>query len=83
MYTLIFGVSNIEHIWQFAWRHGFYRGGAVFMSALSGIDIALYDLKARKLGVPVYALLGGRVRDKTQVYCWIGGDRPNDIEAAA
>jgi len=53
------------------------------MSALSGIDIALYDLKARKLGVPVYALLGGRVRDKTQVYCWIGGDRPNDIESAA
>lgn len=37
------------------------------MSALSGIDIALYDLKARKLGVPVYALLGGRVRDKCQV----------------
>lgn len=37
--------SNIEHIWQFFWRHGFYRGGPVFMSALSGVDIALWDLK--------------------------------------
>lgn len=38
---------NIEHIWQLCWRLGFYRGGAVFMSALSGIDIALWDLKGR------------------------------------
>ena len=37
--------SDIEHIWQTAWRLGFYRGGAVFMSAISGIDIALWDLK--------------------------------------
>lgn len=37
--------SDIEHIWQTFWRHGFYRGGPVFMSALSGIDIALWDLK--------------------------------------
>lgn len=37
--------SDIEHIWQVAWRLGFYRGGAVFMSAISGIDIALWDLK--------------------------------------
>lgn len=37
--------SQIEHIWQTFWRHGFYRGGPVFMSALSGIDIALWDLK--------------------------------------
>ena len=38
-------VSDIEHIWQTTWRIGFYRGGPVFMSALSGIDIALWDLK--------------------------------------
>lgn len=38
-------LSRIEHIWQTFWRHGFYRGGPVFMSALSGIDIALWDLK--------------------------------------
>lgn len=70
------------------------------MSALSGIDIALWDLKgigcpalhqfirltfykARRLNVPLYELLGGLVRNKCQVYCWIGGDRPADVEAAA
>lgn len=53
------------------------------MSALSGIDIALWDLKGRKLGVPIYRLLGGKVRHKVQVYAWIGGDRPSDIESAA
>lgn len=75
--------SDIEHIWQTAWRLGFYRGGPVFMSALSGIDIALWDLKGRVLGVPVYQLLGGKVRQKVQVYAWIGGDRPSDVEVAA
>lgn len=48
--------SDIEHIWQTTWRIGFYRGGPVFMSALSGIDIALWDLKGmswRKIGTQV------------------------------
>lgn len=53
------------------------------MSALSGIDIALWDLKARKLNVPIYQLLGGKVRDKLKVYAWIGGDRPADVEKQA
>ncbi|KAL3471415.1 enolase C-terminal domain-like protein [Aspergillus californicus] len=75
--------NNIEHIWQLFWRHGFYRGGPVFMSAISGVDIALWDLKGRTLGVPVYELLGGQVRQKVQVYAWIGGDRPSDVEVAA
>ncbi|KAF9884781.1 hypothetical protein FE257_001271 [Aspergillus nanangensis] len=74
---------DIENIWQLSWRGSFYRGGSVFMSALSGIDIALWDLKARKLGVPIYHLLGGRVRDKIRVYAWIGGDRPSDVEVQA
>jgi L-alanine-DL-glutamate epimerase-like enolase superfamily enzyme len=43
--TIVNERSDIEHIWQFTWRIGFYRGGPVFMSALSGIDIALWDLK--------------------------------------
>ncbi|OQD71336.1 hypothetical protein PENPOL_c001G02944 [Penicillium polonicum] len=75
--------DDIQHIWQTVWRLGFYRGGPVFMSALSGIDIALWDLKGRKLGVPVHELLGGKVRQKVQVYAWIGGDRPSDVAAAA
>lgn len=51
-----FGSSEIEHIWQMAWRLGFYRGGAVFMSAISGIDIALWDLKGELLSLvrPLY-----------------------------
>lgn len=64
------------------WRLGFYRRGPVFMSAISGIDIALWDLKGRRLGVPVHQLLGGKVRNKISVYSWIGGDRPADVEAA-
>ncbi|KAF5267194.1 D-galactonate dehydratase [Fusarium oxysporum] len=75
--------DDIENIWQLSWRGGFYRGGPVFMSALSGIDIALWDLKARKLNVPIYQLLGGKVRNKIRVYAWIGGDRPNAVEAQA
>lgn len=75
-------LSDIEHIWQTSWRLGFYRGGPVLMSAISGIDIALWDLKGRRLGVPVYQLLGGKVRNKLSVYSWIGGDRPADVEAA-
>lgn len=53
------------------------------MSALAGIDIALWDLKARKLNVPIWQLLGGKVRDRVNVYAWIGGDRPSDVENAA
>ena len=53
------------------------------MSALAGIDIALWDLKARLLNVPMYELFGGKVRHKIKVYSWIGGDRPRDVEAAA
>lgn len=53
------------------------------MSALSGLDIALWDLKARKLGVPIYELLGGKLRNKLKVYAWIGGDRPDDVQSQA
>ncbi|KAF1827054.1 galactonate dehydratase [Dissoconium aciculare CBS 342.82] len=75
--------DDIEHIWQLGYRGGFYRGGPVLMSALSGIDIALWDLKARRLHLPIYELLGGKVRDRLQVYAWIGGDRPADVLAQA
>jgi len=75
--------DEIEHIWQMIYRYGFYRGGPVLMSALSGVDIALWDLKARKLSVPIYQLLGGKVRDNLKVYAWIGGDRPDDVEKQA
>jgi galactonate dehydratase len=74
---------RIEDIWQVGYRSGFYRGGPVLMSALSGLDQALWDLKGRALNLPVWQMLGGRVRDKIRAYAWIGGDRPNEIAEAA
>lgn len=53
------------------------------MSALAGIDIALWDLKGRRTRLPIHQLLGGMVRNKVAVYAWIGGNRPNDVESAA
>ena len=74
---------NIEDHWQVMYRGGFYRGGPILMSAIAGIDQALWDIKGRALAAPVHQLLGGRVRDRIRVYSWIGGDRPADVEAAA
>lgn len=74
---------RIEDLWQVMYRGGFYRGGAVFMSAIAGIDQALWDIKGRALGTPVYNLLGGACRDRIRVYSWIGGDRPAEVGEAA
>ena len=74
---------RIEDIWQVAYRGGFYRGGAVLMSALAGFEQALWDLKGKALGVPAWELLGGQVRDRIRAYAWIGGDRPDEIGEAA
>ena len=74
---------RIEDIWTVLYRAGFYRGGGVLMSAIAGIDQALWDLKGTYFGVPVYELMGGACRDKIRVYSWIGGDRPADVGAAA
>lgn len=75
--------ARIEDIWQTAYRLGFYRGGPVLMSALSGLDQALWDIKGKALGVPVWQLLGGMVREKVECYAWIGGDRPEEVAEAA
>src|SRR5690606_16696263 len=71
--------SRINDLWQTLYRGGFYRGGPVLMSAIAGIDQALWDIKGKALGVPVYELLGGRVRDRMKTYRWVGGDRPADL----
>jgi len=63
-----------EHLWQVMWRAGFHPGGAVTSSAIAAIDMALWDIKGKALGVPVYQLLGGKVRDKVNCYCHIQGD---------
>ena len=74
---------RINDLWQVMYRGGFYRGGPILMSAIAGIDQALWDIKGKALGLPVHDLLGGRVRDRIGVYSWIGGDRPSDTAAAA
>ncbi|MFL9585231.1 galactonate dehydratase [Stenotrophomonas sp. AB1(2024)] len=74
---------HIEDHWNVLYRGGFYRGGPILMSALAGIDQALWDIHGKALGVPVHALLGGPVRERIRVYSWIGGDRPADTARAA
>ena len=75
--------SQIEDIWQVCYRGGFYRGGPILMSALAGLDQALWDIKGKALGVPVHDLLGGAVRDKMKMYCWIGGDEQSNLAEEA
>ena len=69
---------KINDIWQTLYRGGFYRGGPILMSAIAGIDQALWDIKGKELGKPVYELLGGVCRDKMLTYSWVGGDDPGD-----
>lgn len=59
---------RVAHHWQAIYRQAFYRGGPVLTSALSGIDMALWDIKGKSLGVPVYELLGGPTRERVRVY---------------
>lgn len=75
--------SRIEDIWSTIYRAGFYRGGGVLMSAIAGIDQALWDIKGKVFQAPVYQLMGGPCRDSIRVYSWIGGDRPADVGQAA
>ena len=64
--------GNIRALWETVYRHGYWRGGAVETSALSGIDIALWDIAGKTAGVPVYRLLGGALRQSLRTYANIG-----------
>ena len=75
--------TRIEDIFNVLYRAGFYRGGGVLMSAIEGIDQALWDIKGKYFNAPVYELMGGKCRDRMRVYSWIGGDRPQDVGSAA
>jgi galactonate dehydratase len=74
---------NIEDHWNAMYRGGFYRGGPILMSAIAGIDQALWDIKGKYFNAPVHQLLGGKVRNAMRVYSWIGGDRPAEVANAA
>ena len=71
--------SRIEFIWQDIFRGTFWCGGPVMQSALAGVDIALWDLNGKALGVPTYKLLGGAARDKVLLYRHCGGKSPEQL----
>lgn len=58
----------VVHHWQAMYRHAFYRGGPILTSVISGLDMAMWDIKGKALGVPVYELLGGPTRNRIRVY---------------
>ncbi len=73
-----------EHLWQLMWRSGFHPSNQVLTSAIAAIDIALWDIKGKALGVPIYQLLGGKVRDKVDAYCHLGvGNNINELLSVA
>lgn len=70
--------KKIEHHWQAVYRWSFYRGGPIIMSAISGIEQAMWDILGKYLNQPVYQLLGGSVREKIKVYAHVGGESPEE-----
>lgn len=76
---------RIEYHWRKLYQSGYFRGGPILMSALSGIDLALWDVKSRHYDAPIYELLGGHVRDRMLVYDWIGvvPETPHEVAVSA
>ena len=76
--------SRIEHLWQQAYRHAFWHGGPTFLSALAGVEVALWDIRGQALGVPIHKLLGGPVRDRIRAYAnGPRGDTPEEVAGSA
>ena len=74
---------DVQRHWERMYRGGFYRGGPVLMAAIAGVDQALWDLKGKHFGAPVYELLGGRARDRVQLYRHVHGETPEEHAEAA
>ncbi|MGV8981502.1 galactonate dehydratase [Clostridium sp.] len=69
---------RIEEHWQVLYR-SFFRGGPIHMTVLSGIEMALWDIKGKYYNMPIHEFLGGKARENILIYSWIGGDRPSDV----
>jgi galactonate dehydratase len=73
---------RIEHHWQYLYRMAPFRG-SVLSGAVSAVDVALWDIKGQKLGVPIWELLGGRCRDRVRLHLLMGGETAEEIAANA
>ena len=76
-------VDEIEDIWQSSYMSSYWRNGPVLFNAMSGVDIALWDIKAKRAGMPLYQLLGGKVRHGADCYFHASGNSFADVEQAA
>jgi galactonate dehydratase len=74
---------RILHLWQSLYRGAFWRGGPTLNAAISGVEMAMWDILGKSLGVPVWQLLGGSVRERIRMYTHIGGKTPADFAQAA
>jgi mannonate dehydratase len=76
-------VDEIEDIWQSSYVSSYWRNGPVLFNAMSGVDIALWDIKAKRAGMPLYQLLGGKVRHGADCYFHAAGNSFSEVEQAA
>src|SRR5215472_6024258 len=70
---------RIEDTWQLLYRGAYWRRGPVTMAAIAAVDVALWDIKAKRAGMPLYQLLGGRCREGVTVYCHANGHSVEDL----